>query len=224
MGAHGCRNQYWVMIAIERRRAYGGKVLPYDAEVEYLESTGTQWIDTGIIPQFPDSLTYLANVSYSNTQTRQIMGRQGHFYFGVVNGKFQSGQGGTQTTNIVISANVFHNIECNIISASIPGVDGTFAYNVDGISGSITHGFLNDPANGSIWLFCANDANTLRGANKISLFTIKRNGVVLRDYIPVRKGNVGYMYDRVSKKLFGNQGTGAFIIGPDKVISGGVTL
>ena len=22
--------------------------LPYDAEVEYLESTGTQWIDTGI--------------------------------------------------------------------------------------------------------------------------------------------------------------------------------
>ena len=26
-----------------------GKRLPYDAEVEYLESTGTQWIDTGIV-------------------------------------------------------------------------------------------------------------------------------------------------------------------------------
>ena len=26
------------------------KRLPYDAEVEYLESTGTQWIDTEIIP------------------------------------------------------------------------------------------------------------------------------------------------------------------------------
>ena len=25
-----------------------GKSLPYDAEVEYLESTGTQWIDTGV--------------------------------------------------------------------------------------------------------------------------------------------------------------------------------
>lgn len=25
-----------------------GKPLPYDAELEYLESTGTQWIDTGI--------------------------------------------------------------------------------------------------------------------------------------------------------------------------------
>ena len=25
------------------------RTLPYDAEVEYLESTGTQWIDTGIV-------------------------------------------------------------------------------------------------------------------------------------------------------------------------------
>ena len=35
------------------------------------------------------------------------------------------------------------------------------------------------------------------------------------DLIPVRKGNIGYMYDRVSGQLFGNQGTGAFIIGND---------
>lgn len=27
---------------------------------------------------------------------------------------------------------------------------------------------------------------------------------------------VGYMYDRVSGELFGNAGTGAFVIGPDK--------
>ena len=30
-----------------RTAAWSGKSLPYDAEVEYLESTGTQWIDTG---------------------------------------------------------------------------------------------------------------------------------------------------------------------------------
>ena len=36
------------------------------------------------------------------------------------------------------------------------------------------------------------------------------------DLIPVRKGTVGYIYDRVSGQLFGNQGTGDFIIGPDK--------
>jgi hypothetical protein len=36
------------------------------------------------------------------------------------------------------------------------------------------------------------------------------------DLIPVRIGNVGYMYDKVSGQLFENQGTGNFILGPDK--------
>ena len=34
--------------------------------------------------------------------------------------------------------------------------------------------------------------------------------------IPVRKGTVGYLYDRVSGKLFYNAGTGDFVLGPDK--------
>ena len=41
-------------------------------------------------------------------------------------------------------------------------------------------------------------------------------GVSIFDFIPVRVGSIGYMYDRVSGQLFGNSGTGAFIIGPDK--------
>ena len=36
------------------------------------------------------------------------------------------------------------------------------------------------------------------------------------DFLPVRVVTVGYMYDRVSGQFFGNAGTGAFIIGPDK--------
>lgn len=38
---------------------------------------------------------------------------------------------------------------------------------------------------------------------------------IVLDLIPVRVGNVGYMYDRVSRKLFGNTGTGDFAIGDD---------
>jgi hypothetical protein len=33
--------------------------------------------------------------------------------------------------------------------------------------------------------------------------------------IPVRKDGVGYMYDRITKKLYGNAGTGSFILGAD---------
>ena len=35
------------------------------------------------------------------------------------------------------------------------------------------------------------------------------------DLMPVRVGEIGYMYDRVSGELFGNMGTGEFILGPD---------
>ena len=42
------------------------------------------------------------------------------------------------------------------------------------------------------------------------------NGTLVRDFVPVRKGTVGYLYDRVTRKLFGNAGTGDFVLGPDK--------
>lgn len=43
------------------------------------------------------------------------------------------------------------------------------------------------------------------------------NNVLVRDFIPVRIGTAGYMYDRVTRRLFGNAGAGDFVIGPDKL-------
>ena len=41
---------------------------------------------------------------------------------------------------------------------------------------------------------------------------------LIADFACVRIGDEGAMYDRVSGQLFGNAGTGAFVIGPDKTI------
>lgn len=48
------------------------------------------------------------------------------------------------------------------------------------------------------------------------------DGTPLRDFIPVRFTNEnnqseGAMYDKVTKQLFRNKGTGNFTIGPDKI-------
>lgn len=48
-------------------------------------------------------------------------------------------------------------------------------------------------------------------------FTISSGGVVTHDLIPVRLGNTGYMYDRITNKRFGNAGTGDFVLGQDVV-------
>lgn len=42
-----------------------------------------------------------------------------------------------------------------------------------------------------------------------------RDGILIRDFIPVRVGQVGYLFDKISGKLFGNSGTGKFVLGPD---------
>lgn len=52
---------------------------------------------------------------------------------------------------------------------------------------------------------------------RIGSFCVTRSGVKILDLIPVRKKTVGYMYDRVSGKLFGNAGSGDFVLGPDVV-------
>ena len=68
----------------------------------------------------------------------------------------------------------------------------------------------------SLWLFGANGSTSEKTNGRISSCKIYHSGAIVCDFIPVRVGTVGYMYDRVSGQLFSNQGTGAFVIGPDK--------
>jgi hypothetical protein len=50
----------------------------------------------------------------------------------------------------------------------------------------------------------------------IAYISISLNNSKIADFIPVRVGQVGYMYDKVSGTLFGNAGTGSFILGSDR--------
>lgn len=65
---------------------------------------------------------------------------------------------------------------------------------------------------------CLFGYNTSVGATKIYELKVYESDVLVLDYIPIRVGSVGYMYDKVSGQLFGNAGTGDFVIGPDMPI------
>ncbi len=74
-----------------------------------------------------------------------------------------------------------------------------------------------------IWIFGRNNdhggylfANGLRMHN----FTLIADDITVRDFVIVRFTNElgvseGAMFDKVTKKLFRNSGTGSFVIGPD---------
>ena len=83
----------------------------------------------------------------------------------------------------------------------------------------LTGDTVNFSINRTILLFALNcpvyEHYTEQSAFRCYRFTIYNNDLIVNDFIPVRVGNVGYMYDKISGQLFGNAGTGEFILGPD---------
>jgi hypothetical protein len=180
---------------------------PYDAEIEYLESTGTQYIDTGVFGN--SSMGY---------ETKFSIETDSQFLFGAWNdsshrqGIYVSntwlvycGNGGTNNSVIGISAG-------EICTASLS--NGVIT--VNGRSRTFTDSTVMGR---TFYIFGNNRPNIIDKAKSGTRFWYFKmwdeKGVLIRDLIPVRKGNIGYMYDRVSGQLFGNQGTGEFVLGDD---------
>ena len=66
-----------------------------------------------------------------------------------------------------------------------------------------------------------NRANNSLAKTRLVKVVFSVDNTILGSFIPVRFTNEdgvseGAMYDKVSGQLFGNSGTGAFVIGPDK--------
>jgi hypothetical protein len=187
------------------------KRLPYDAEVEFLESTGTQWIDTGIISDGTGlTVEVTCSKTTSATQEMAIVGRSGNngFDLYVLNSKFELWNSSNRVAKnpTTISAGEVYDV-----IGSTAG--GAMNLSVNGVNSSRS-GVTSFP-NRNIVLFRHNSKYYWVG--RLMFCKIWQNGVLVRDFIPVRKGTVGYLYDRVSGKLFGNAGTGDFVLGPDVV-------
>ena len=198
------------------------KLLPYDAEVEYLQGDGVARImlDDRYSPEKKYIGIGITEESYTGRFAGSEQGRRAQ-YVGATSGKIEA-------------------------KSSSPG--NSFIVSVDGATPYKCYDYVADGVNISISL----DGNVLSSkettekipyvSNKMELFAIRGigsstgivgtwaglcyyfrlvtvEGETVLDLIPVRKDGVGYMYDRVSGRLYGNAAdSGAFILGPDKTI------
>ena len=196
------------------RRGAPTPPLPYDAEVEYLEGTGTQWIDTGIsgrngiLTRVVGSLTDVDSVNrffrayYSNRlQFSSGVSAASNNYFVILN---MSGSGNTSVQK-----------DTDWHEFVIQSVSGDCWAKIDGVT-VLSGSTIVEAGVGIIHLFQA--SSTAYSRCKISAFSVRDTSTneLIIDLIPVRKNGVGYMYDRVSGQLLGNAGTGDFVLGPDK--------
>ena len=198
----------------------GGGALPYDAEVEFLRSSGTQaYIDTGI--------AYDGTIELEAKFTINTSGSSGAYAFGLYysgsNGTYRwSLNKGNSTTvkphfgtitskSTTLSLNTFHDIKADYRYFT---KDGTV---IDSTASSFTTDW---PV--SIYLFCRHAKTTSNDSANSFLdcsfgrYTIKINGQIVQNCKPVRKDGVGYFYDSITKNLLGNANSvGAFTYGND---------
>lgn len=190
---------------INRRRVCGGKSLPYDAEIEYLESTGTQYIDTGVLPSSDLSfhcvfLSYIGSWGYGNVfGARQSSTRQEYQLTLYSKGSVSIG---TRNSSLNIPER-----EKNDVS-----FDGSNTVSINGVDKLITTSDITMDV-GTIVLFAIRQMGSVIQLQAGRIYSCSFGNV--RDFIPVRVGTTGYMYDKVSGQLFGNDGTGDFVLGPD---------
>lgn len=194
----------------------GPEVLPYDAEIEYLESSGTEYIDTGLYGDIELDYEIVAQITGSN-QYHNILGdryssssrRYSLMYdrkSNTTGGYFNCGN-----SNQITLPKSYRT--SNYLTYKKDGLQ--IYINNDSI-GSFSEQTFTTP--NTIIIFGCRNNGTLQNSlvGRISSCSFSKNGIKILDLIPVRVGQVGYMYDKVSKQLFGNASeSGAFILGND---------
>lgn len=180
--------------------------VPYDSEVEYLESTGTQVIKTGINIRsgyFEAKVTHIGNEG------------EGKLYpclFGKMDNT--EGSGNYSLNRFLLYRDNPRDHYCleygygdNIYQELPPK---TFIY--PKTEWKVTSQYEYYDREVEIFSVNGGDSSNMRF---YYLRLWDSSNKLLRDFIPVRVGQIGYLYDKVSKQLFGNKGTGNFILGSD---------
>lgn len=200
----------------------GGGTLPYDAEVEYLESNGTQYIDTLYKPNGQTRIKAKGRYTHPTMTSSDSM----HYLFGVRDG----------STFYDMLWNYYRVSSKNYFPTYLHYGTDTAEWNNDDrnkdveVDLSYEGGYYNgekkltvtgtaNQSNYSLYLFWCNvdgvGQSNRPPYGRIYYFKIYESGVLLHSFIPVRIGNVGYLYDNVSGKFIGNAGSGNFILGAD---------
>ena len=190
----------------------GGSGLPDEyTKLNFIQSSGTQCIDTGFKPN--QNTRVVMEAMQLNTSPAYLFGCRGdnnegyNNRFGVLyNGSlFRSDYGANngKTFPDTITVNNLYTIDqnknvCKINDATVTNTEATFA--------SIYTMLLFGCKEGGV--------NTLFSTMILTSCKIYDNDTLIRDYVPCKNpSNEIGLYDLVTKEFYGNAGTGAFIGG-----------
>lgn len=192
---------------------WGGVSSQY-TPLEYIESTGTQYIITDYVPKYNSvidcdwAFVEITNVSQSLFGYRYGVSSVGGVYWmGLTNNSSnlfaRLGTGGEGLSKIVLTTNTFFNLQVKS--------DHKLYYNNTLVGNNFV---VANTTFGAMGLFCVNQNGTanFKSKSRLRYFRAFEDGQLVLDLIPVLDSNgVPCVYDRANNKFYYNQGTGEFL-------------
>lgn len=182
-------------------------------KVNYIESTGTQYIDTGVLPS--NNLKINIKACYTNSNSSYMLGSDNAYNAGVnicwdSNNKTQGYRGifGTPImgTGVIPQINVPVTITLQNNKIYVDGQQ----------KGSGSPQDVSKYSKSSIYVFCTHRGGKAQYNTSMRLYELQMydGDTLIRDFVPVIDGsNIACLYDRVEKKCYYNAGTGTFSYG-----------
>ena len=198
-------------------------------EVEYLESTGTQYIDTGIVLNNGCVITLDFLIAESSVN-RAIYGWRRK---GTYTNPYQASIGANQrkTRYVAVGRSSSNVPQCFSYGVRnkvlIDSVDSQVLVNnvVVNCGANFSNGKAFDENGSSVvhpYLFALNNAGTplaISEDTRIYAYSVQYGDELLQDFIPCYRkiDNVAGMYDVVNDVFCTNDGTGVFTVGPNVI-------
>ena len=195
--------------------------------VEFIEATGTQWIDTGINLYSND--TVVAEYEYPNPivgKNNYLFGvykqgmTAGYFYSnsGSYPLRFQKANGTSGATTTEAGINATPGARQTVTMRIGAGTTTIVSASGETLYSGALGGTIRQDATAPLALFTANisgaPSSSYTSAAKIYSFRIyDKNDALRLDFVPCTVNGDPAMFDRVSKGYFTNGGTGSFSIG-----------
>ena len=222
--ASGTKSRPWLNEVLGMRFAYTfsegsnvGNVI-YD-RLDYIQSTGTQYIDTGFIPNQDTSVEIVFSTNSVASSEVFFYGAGGthdtdntfESYTYLPGFQFNYGSVRQLGTSLTASANTKYKVLQSKNNWSVENCETNQTS-----SGSFSTRTFTCP--GTLYLLALNRANQLFLSDaEMKLYECKiwDNGVLVRDLVPVINSSTGEtgLWDNVTEKFYGNAGTGTFVAG-----------
>lgn len=177
-------------------------------QVEYIESTGTQYIDTGVklntTYRIETEIKWTPNIE----NRRQLFGVNAGTYYWGINRDYKYECGTANVGVVTASTDKFDKLiitrEINKETINVNGIDD--ANRIESVTADLIHTLFGLYLNTGYQCYCT-----------MKYYKIFNNNIIVRDFIPCyrKSDNEIGLYDLVTNTFFTNQGTGTFLKGND---------